>query len=128
MEEITLSTWSPEDLRRIAETDDLHIAPVREDGVTYGTLTWIWSVVVGGNLFARAYNGSASRWYKAALRQKAGRITAAGMTINVSFARADEALRSQIDEAYKAKYRSSPYLESMIGDRARAAAVLILPR
>lgn len=123
-----MSTWSPEDLRRIAETDDLHIAPLREDGVTYGTLTWIWSVVVDGNLFARAYNGSASRWYKAALRQKAGRITAAGMTINVSFARADEALRSQIDEAYKAKYSNSPYLESMIGDRARAAAVLILPR
>jgi hypothetical protein len=27
-----MSTWSEEELRRIAATDDLHIAPLREDG------------------------------------------------------------------------------------------------
>jgi hypothetical protein len=42
--------WKPEELRRIAETDDLHISPFREDGVTYGTPTWIWSVVVDDGL------------------------------------------------------------------------------
>ena len=31
--------WKAEELRRIAETDDLHISPFREDGVTYGTPT-----------------------------------------------------------------------------------------
>jgi hypothetical protein len=30
----------------IAESDDLHISPFRDDGVTYGTPTWILSVVV----------------------------------------------------------------------------------
>ena len=30
-------TWSKDELRRIAEADDLHISPFREDGVTYGT-------------------------------------------------------------------------------------------
>jgi len=44
---------------------DLHIAPFREDGVTYGTPTWIWSVAVGGTLYVRAYNGKNSLWYKA---------------------------------------------------------------
>lgn len=39
--------WTRKELRRIAETDDLHVAPFREDGVTYGTPTWIWSVVAG---------------------------------------------------------------------------------
>jgi hypothetical protein len=33
-------TWSSDELRRITEADDLHIAPFREDGVTYGTPTW----------------------------------------------------------------------------------------
>jgi hypothetical protein len=38
--------WNAEELRRMTETDDLHISPFREDGATYGTPTWIWSVVV----------------------------------------------------------------------------------
>lgn len=61
-----MSTWSKDELRRIAESDDLHIAPFREDGKTYGTPTWIWSVVVGDALYVRAYNGRDSRWYQAA--------------------------------------------------------------
>jgi hypothetical protein len=37
-----MNTWSQDTLRKIAEADDLHIAPFREDGETYGTPTWIW--------------------------------------------------------------------------------------
>jgi hypothetical protein len=33
----------------------------------------------------RGYNGQNSRWYQAAVRQKAGRIIAAGMTKEVTF-------------------------------------------
>jgi hypothetical protein len=35
-----------DELRKIAEADDLHISPFREDGKTYGMPTWIWSVAV----------------------------------------------------------------------------------
>ena len=38
--------WSKDELRTNAEADDLHISLFREDGVTYGTPTWIWSVAV----------------------------------------------------------------------------------
>ena len=122
-----MNTWSKDELQKISETDDLHIAPLREDGVTHGTPTWIWSVSVNGNLYARAYNGSASSWYKAAIRQKAGRITAAGSQWDVTFAVADATLTQQIDDAYKTKYGSNPYLASMIGDKARSATVTIFP-
>ena len=81
----TMAAWPREELRRIRDSDDLHVAPIREDGKTYGTPTWIWSVVVGDDLYVRAYNGTRSRWYQAALKQKAGRITAAGMTKDVTF-------------------------------------------
>jgi hypothetical protein len=42
-----MGTWSKQELSKIAEADDLHIAPFREDGVTYGTPTWIWSPLPG---------------------------------------------------------------------------------
>jgi hypothetical protein len=121
-------TWSKDELHRIAEADDLHIAPFREDRVTYGTPTWIWSVAVDGALYVRAYNGRNSRWYQAALSQKAGRITAAGLTRDVTFEPVDGPIDDAIDEAYRAKYRHSPYLGPMVGARARAATVRITPR
>jgi hypothetical protein len=43
-----MSAWSKNELSKIAEADDLHIAPLRDDGRTYGTPTWIWSVAVDG--------------------------------------------------------------------------------
>ena len=103
-----MNTWPADELRRIAEADDLHISPFREDGVTYGTPTWIWSVAVDGDLYVRAYNGQNSRWYQAALRQKAGRITAAGMTKEVAFEAVNGPIQDRIDEAYRQKYAKSP--------------------
>jgi hypothetical protein len=121
-------SWPTEELEKIAETDDLHIASFRDDGTSYGTPTWIWSVVVDGALYVRGYNGQASRWHQAAVRQKAGRITAAGMTRDVAFEPVEGAINDQIDDAYRTKYASSPYLRPMISARARAATILITPR
>jgi hypothetical protein len=67
-----MTTWTKDELHRIAVADDLHISPFRDDGKTYGTPTWIWAVVVDDALYVRAYSGQSSRWYQAALRQKAG--------------------------------------------------------
>ena len=122
-----MATWSKDQLQRIAETDDLHIAPLRDDGRTYGTPTWIWSVVVDSDLYVRAYNGTRSRWYQAALKQNAGRITVAGITNEVAFEPVSGAINDRIDRAYGAKYRSSPYLAPMIAPGARAATVKITP-
>ena len=69
-----------------------------------------------------------SRWYRAALALKAGRITAAGMTKEVAFEPAEEAVNGRIDDAYRAKYRGSPYLNPIIGARARSATVKVTPR
>ena len=121
-------TWSKDELRKIAEADDLHIAPLREDGVTYGTPSWIWSVAVDGALYVRAYNGHKSSWYQSAVRQKAGRIIAAGITKEVTFEPVNGPINDLIDDAYRAKYRGSPYLRSMIGARARSATVKVMPR
>ena len=78
-------------------------------------------------LYVRAYNGKESSWYKSAIRQKAGRITAAGITKEVAFETVDGKIQDRIDEAYKVKYKGSPYLKAMIAARARSATVKIVP-
>jgi hypothetical protein len=124
-----MSNWSKDELHRIAEADDLHISPFRKDGVTYGTPTWIWSVAIDDTLYVRAYSGIKSRWYQAAVRQKAGRIIAASMTKEVTFESMDgPIINDRIDDAYRGKYHGSSYLNSMIGTRARSATVKVMPR
>jgi hypothetical protein len=76
----------------------------------------------------RAYSGKNSRWYQAALKQRAGRIMAAGMIKDVTFEPVDGPVNDGIDGAYRKKYGDSPYLTAMIGARARAATMKIMPR
>jgi hypothetical protein len=120
-------SWDSADLDRIAATDDLHIAPLRSDGVTYGTPTWIWSVVVDGRVFVRAWNGVRSRWYQSAIEQGAGRVTVAGGAFEVEFAKADTALRGRVDDAFREKYSGSPYLPPMLDAGPSAATIEIIP-
>ena len=123
-----MAEWTKNELKKIGETDDLHISPFREDGKTYGTPTWIWSVVVGENLFVRAYNGKNSSWYKSAINQKAGRITTAGFTKEVIFEPIEGEVNDLIDNAYRKKYKDSPYLPPMIGKSARSATIKVKPK
>jgi hypothetical protein len=123
-----MNNWDKSELSKIADADDIHISPFREDGVTYGTPTWIWSVVVDDSLYVRGYNGQGSRWYKAAVSQKAGRIRVAGIEREVAFEAVSGDINDRIDAAYREKYRTSSYLTPMIGERARAATVRIAPR
>jgi hypothetical protein len=79
-------------------------------------------------LYVRAYNGPKSRWYQAAVWQKAGRIIAAGMTKEVTFEPVNGPINDRIDDAYRAKYHDSPYLGPMIAASARSATVKVMPR
>lgn len=114
-----------EEILKIAQKDDFHVAPFRDDGKSYGTPTWIWCVQVENNLYVRAYNGSASRWYQAAMKQKAGKIVATGMEKKVQFEAVTGAINEKIDDAYCEKYSDSPYLGAMISNRAKAATVRV---
>lgn len=94
--------WSKDEIRKIAESEYLRYLAFRENSSTYGMPTWIWSVVVNDSLYVRAYKGQSSRWYQAAMRQRAGRITAAGLTKDVSFAPVIGPVSHRIDAAYRA--------------------------
>lgn len=120
--------WPATELRGIVDADDLHIAPLREDGITFGTPTWIWCVAVDGALYVRGYHGQRSTWYQAAIKQGAGRIVAASRTTDVAFEPVTGSINDRIDAAYRSKYGSSPYLAAMVAAAARSATVCITPR
>lgn len=120
--------FNAEDLGEIDLADDLKISPFRSDGISYGTPTWIWNVVVDGQLYVRAYHGRNSRWYQSAISQKAGRIHVAGMVKQVTFEPVEEkSIQEKIDKAYQAKYSGSPYLPPMISEKAKDATIKIIP-
>jgi len=119
--------FSPKELQQINKADDLKIAPFRADGISYGTPTWVWVVVVDSDLYVRAYNGKSSRWYQSAVQQKSGRIHAAGMVKNVRFEIVSGALLYKIDAAYIAKYSGNQYLPPMLSKHTKAATIKILP-
>jgi hypothetical protein len=50
--------FSKIDLDRTIAANNLHIAPFRDDGASYGTPTWIWCVAVDGALYVRGERSS----------------------------------------------------------------------
>jgi hypothetical protein len=123
-----LGSWSKDDLRAITENDDLYVSPFREDGTTYGTPTQTWALVVEGDVYVRAANGQESRWYRAAMGQKAGRVRVADTYYEVTFERADDDVSDAIDAAYEAKYPGSTAVPIMLGEGPKSASVRIAPR
>lgn len=123
-----MSTWTDTELQLFAKADDFHISPYREDGTTYGTPTFIWSVVAGGDLYVRPYNGPRSRWYQAAMQQRGGCIRIDGTEHQVDFAPAEPFVLDAVDDAYRAKYAGSPYLAPMIAQGPQQATVRVTPR
>jgi hypothetical protein len=126
--EAVMATWTTVQLNTIESNSDLYVSPLRADGTTYGTPTQTWALVVDGKVYVRAANGQESRWYQAAVTQKAGRIRVAEETIEVSFEAAGDADESAIDAAYEAKYPGSSAVPIMQGAGPKSASVRIAPR
>ncbi|MGW3981920.1 DUF2255 family protein [Streptomyces mirabilis] len=123
-----MSSWSRTQLRAIAENTDLFVAPFREDGTTYGTPTQTWALVVDGQVYVRAANGPQSKWYQAAISQKAGRVRVAGEFYDVTFEPAGSDVDAAVDAAYEAKYPGSSAVPIMQGEGPKSATVRISPR
>jgi hypothetical protein len=123
-----MGTWSTEQLDTITKTDDLFVAPFRKDGLTFGTPTQTWALVVNGQVYVRAANGQKSRWYQAATTQGAGRVRVEGVYYDVTFEAAGSDDEAAIDAAYEAKYPGSSAVPIMQGSGPKSASVRISPR
>ena len=119
--------WSDDQLQHIDENDDFTVAPFREDGVTPGTLIWVWAVVVDDGVFVRTAN-PLSRWFAAALTQQFGIVESGGSRYTVRFEHVtDNAFRGRVDDAFTRKYVADPYFSPDVLHRSRDRIARITP-
>jgi hypothetical protein len=122
-----MSEWTTQELELIGSTAEIGIAPARADR-TRRPFTTIWVVQVGDDLYVRSYRGPAGAWYRAAQRSREGRIRAGRVERDVTLYDADGVDRETIDEAYRAKYGHSSYVDAMVTPEAAATTQQLVPR
>ena len=123
-----MPSWTPADLDLISRAADLYVSPLCDDGITYGTPTQTWALVVDRQVYVRAANGPTSSWYQAAITHGAGRVRVADKDHEVTFTEAPAEMADAIDAAYEDKYPGSPAVPVMQADGPKSATVVIEPR
>lgn len=123
-----MSTWSDEDLRRVADTAELQLASGRGDA-TLRPCTTMWVVRVGDVLHVRSAGGPERPWYRHALAACTGRIRAGGVEADVTFGQAASDAHEAIDAAYHAKYDSygPRMVGSVVGPDAYRVTLRLVP-
>ena len=125
-----MTTWTKDELDKIAAADELQIASLRPDATLAKPVT-IWVVRIGDDLYIRSYKGRGGSWFRAAQAQQAGRIRAGGVEKEVTFVdETDPGINDEIDAAYRTKYRgySAQYVDPMVAAEARSTSIKLVPR
>jgi hypothetical protein len=119
-----VATWTPEELDRIGQAEELHLATGRRDGGLSQYVT-MWVVRAGDDLYVRSAYGQGNPWYRRATAAGEGRVRAGGVERDVTFAPADPAVQADIDAAYHAKYhRYGPQIVgSVTGPQAHTVTI-----
>jgi hypothetical protein len=123
-----MSTWTSDDLDRIAGAEELDIASVRRDGTLRKPVT-IWVIRHSDDLYVRSVYGRTSSWFRGVQVRHEGRIRAGGVDKDVFLVETDD-MNDQIDTAYRAKYHryAESIVSSIISPEARAATLKLVPR
>lgn len=124
-----MTTWTPENLDRFGDAEQLEITTLRADGSPRAWVP-IWGVRVGDEFYVRSYRGSAGAWYRHANGQGSARIRAAGLELDVTAEQPGGDARAAVDAAYREKYAryGNTYLKPMLADQAADATLRLTPR
>ena len=124
-----MTTWPRDQLERIGASEELQLASRRPDGSLRPYVT-MWVVRAGSDLYVRSAYGPDNPWYRRATASGAGRIRAAGIERDVSFAQASPEVKGDIDAAYHAKYdRHGPRIVgSVTGADTHHVTVRLVPQ
>ncbi|WP_460304150.1 DUF2255 family protein [Actinocorallia aurea] len=123
-----MATWTKDELRSIADADELRLQPQLADG-SLREPTTIWVVRHGEDVYVRAVNGPNGNWYRKTQESHEGHIEAGGVSKDVEFAHADHALDDMLDAEYRLKYRryADDVVGSVVTDKARASTLKLVP-
>ncbi len=122
-----MNRWSEDELRRIADSDELQIATARSDGTLRRPVT-IWVVRVGDDVYVRSVTGRGASWFLGAQDRHEARVSVGGVTRDVHLVETEEDTDT-IDAAYRTKYRryAAHIIESIIAPQAGAATLKLVP-
>jgi len=125
---MTEQSWTTDELDRIGDAEELHIAPRRKDGTLRRTVP-IWVVRVGDELYVRSWRGDGGRWYRAAQASGQGHVSAGDVSKDVVLLAAGDEFDDAVDAAFRDKYgRYTGYVEPMVAPQARATTLRLVPR
>jgi hypothetical protein len=120
------STWTSAELDTVAASEELRIIGERADGTLY-RWTPIWLLRVDQDLYVRSGGGSNGVWYRHATAGLAHiRVNGHDHTVTLEH-HADQAIVHAVDNAYEAKYRTSPFLGTLLSNAARSTTSRLLP-
>ena len=124
-----MTIWTEEELSRIGDATELHLASERPDGTMRPYVT-MWVVRAGDDLYVRSAYGPDIPWYRGARSSRAGRIRAGGLEREVHFAETAPEVHAAIDAAYHAKYdRYGPEIVgTVVGPQAHDVTIRLVPR
>jgi hypothetical protein len=123
-----MTTWSGDELDRIAAADELQIASLRGDGTLRRPVT-IWVVRLGDDLYVRSVYGRTSGWFRGTQDRHEGHVRAGGVDKDVRFVDGGDDVDDQIDAAYRTKYRryDARFVDPVLTPEARAATIRLVP-
>ena len=124
-----MTTWTSQELTKIAAADELDIASLRLDG-TLGKPVTIWVVRLGDGLYVRSIHGRSPGWFRGTQVQHEGRIQVGGVDKEVRVVDADDDIDDELDAAYRAKYRryAANIVDTVLSAEARSATLKLVPR
>ncbi len=124
-----MTGWTPDELARIGQAQELEIASRRSDGSLRSFVT-IWVVRLGDDLYVRSMHGPSNPWFMRALVSGEGRIRAGGVERDVALDEPGSSVDGDLTRAYHAKYdRYGPRaVGTVVSSEAARATLRLLPR
>ena len=125
-----MSGWTPEELVRIGQADELDLASQRRDGSLRDQVT-MWVVRDGDDLYVRSMHGCAGVWFRGTQTRRQGHIRSGGVDKDVTFViDTDSALNDRIDAAYRDKYRryGDRIVGGVVNPASRESTIKLVPR
>jgi hypothetical protein len=97
-----VSTWTSDELSKIAATEELQIASLRRDDTLRNPVT-VWVVRHGDDLYVRSVYGRTASWFRGTQARHERHVRAGGVDKDVTFVDAAHDIDDQIDTAYRTK-------------------------
>ena len=123
-----MSEWTPEELTKIGNAEELKIASMRRDGSLRKPVT-IWVVRQGDRLFVRSVKGPTGPWFRGTQSRRQGGAGGVDKDVSFVFIDATDEVNGQIDAAYRAKYRrySEDIVNTVLTPAARSSTIQLVP-